>query len=672
MRHPPSIPPFFALAAMLLAPGAGGAGRGDLAPVPHPEIGQLGELGRQLEPEIARLDELLARPELEPRQLAEGYGELGRLYLAYELWEAAEVCFTNAARLEARDFRWSYYLGYLHRETGRLERAAELYETARELRRDYAPTHLRLGDVYLQLHRVEKAESLAAALLADTPAAAAPARVLLGKAALARHDYRAAREHFSAVLERHPEARWLHYQLAMAYRGLGDLDEARRQLALQGPGSLPMSDPLIDGLATLTTGASAELRQAMAEVGAGRVDEALARYRRAVASAPERADVRTSYAAMLAQLGDLEAAVDQYREALRLEPGNLLVRYSLGHTLALAGASRPAAYEEAELRLDEVLRLEGDFTDALRRRAQVREARGRADAALADYGRIVELEPWNLDARLDLAGALLRHDHLVAAAEELRAVLARDPAHASATLDLGTTLARLGQVEPAAARLEAVLALAADAETRARAHYNLGLLEAGRGSQDSAAEHFATAVELRPDWSDAHLQNAAALARAGRPAAAAAAYARAVTLVPDNAAAHHGEAMSLAAAGRFSEAMQRLEQGFAKFPQSGTFAHSLARLLAICPDPSLRDGTRALKLATAVVRASQTVEHAETLAMALAEVGRFDEAARIQGEILGVAEEEGVPAAALARMGEALARYQRRERWRLTAEKPTG
>ena len=46
--------------------------------------------------------------------LADAYGEMGKLFLAAEYFDAAETCFVNAGALAPSDMRWPYYLGHAY------------------------------------------------------------------------------------------------------------------------------------------------------------------------------------------------------------------------------------------------------------------------------------------------------------------------------------------------------------------------------------------------------------------------------------------------------------------------------------------------------------------------------------------------------------------------------
>ena len=73
-----------------------------------------------------------------------------------------------------------------------------------------------------------------------------------------------------------------------------------------------------------------------------------------------------------------------------------------------------------------------------------------------------------------------------------------------------------------------------------------------------------------------------------------------------------------------------LEEGTKRYPDDTMLVFVLARLLATCPDDSVRDGQRAFELAKKLYDGFNSLENAETLAMAYAEVGRFDDAVALQ------------------------------------------
>jgi hypothetical protein len=89
-------------------------------------------------------------------------------------------------------------------------------------------------------------------------------------------------------------------------------------------------------------------------------------------------------------------------------------------------------------------------------------------------------------------------------------------------------------------------------------------------------------------------------------------------------------------------------------------SYALARILAAAPDVRARDGRRALALAEQLLKARQSIETAETLAMALAEVGDFNEAVSVQRQVVDAAEKAGAKGE-LPQMRRNLALYERRQ-----------
>ncbi|MEO1366836.1 MAG: hypothetical protein AAFX50_06635, partial [Acidobacteriota bacterium] len=115
--------------------------------------------------------------------------------------------------------------------------------------------------------------------------------------------------------------------------------------------------------------------------------------------------------------------------------------------------------------------------------------------------------------------------------------------------------------------------------------------------------------------------------------------------------------MALILDDRDREARDVLDTVTARLPDL-TLRHLYARLLAGSPDPSVRRGEPAVALALAVFEEKRSPEHAETLAMAYAAAGRFDEALTLQGRLLEQARAEEVDAGFIGRVERNLTRYR--------------
>ena len=131
------------------------------------------------------------------------------------------------------------------------------------------------------------------------------------------------------------------------------------------------------------------------------------------------------------------------------------------------------------------------------------------------------------------------------------------------------------------------------------------------------------------------------LRRTGRVAESLPHYTAAMTAAPLASQAGFGYAIGLVRLRRWAEARDHLAEGAKSFPDQPGFDHALARVLAAAPDDRVRDGGRALAIMQALTRDQQTVSTSETMAMALAELGRFDEAVRWQRTAIGMASQSG-------------------------------
>jgi len=192
-----------------------------------------------------------------------------------------------------------------------------------------------------------------------------------------------------------------------------------------------------------------------------------------------------------------------------------------------------------------------------------------------------------------------------------------------------------------------------------------------RGQLDLASERFARAVRDDAIYLQARLQLANTLRLRGRLAPALMEYAEVIKQDPRTGEARLGQALVLVRLGRLDDARARLVEAERLLPGRSEFVEMLARLYAAAPDARIRSGEQALQLAQQLNRRQQTLGSREVMAMALAEAGRYDEAARWQRDTIGMAERAGFRDA-VPQLSEDLKRYEQgqpcRRLWRVEPE----
>lgn len=577
-----------------------------------------GSVRTQLAQAQSELDGLLNEPQADRDRLAGAFGRLGQLYLLYDFMPPSAAALRNAQALAPDDPRWSYYLAINYRYEGALEESVAALDRVVALVPNDLAALTHRADIRLELGLMEEAEGDYRLVLERDPASSA-ARLGLGRIDFDRRDYQSAVGRFEQALRGQPPGSVVHHHLGLALRRLGRREEAARQLELNDHLSVVFPDPLFTELQRLNVSREAHIKRGSAAM----------------------------------RQGNPRAALTAFLDALEAMPDDPLTIFNVGMALIELGEK-----EQAEARLRQSIAINDNYRDPQYNLALILAERGDLAGAERHFRRAGEIDPEDVEARVRHADILTRLQRTDEAVDLLEGVLEADAASPLARLALGAAHQKAGAVDAARVALAKVLEAAPGAPAeRAEAHYRLAVLTEANGAAADVdpIKHLRQAIELDPDFAEAHALLGRALARQELYVEGARHLARALRHDPANADWHRDRAMSLILGKRYAAARTGLtagRQALARLENdSGNDASGedaidhldtlLARLLAASPDPSVRNGAEALAIARRLMSERPSIQHAETVAMALAEVGEFAQAAALQQQALDEMERRG-------------------------------
>lgn len=413
-----------------------------------------------------------------------------------------------------------------------------------------------------------------------------------------------------------PQDRQWGYYLGMLYRQKGDFEAAAAQF-----------ERLLDGQ---SDDMLARLRLAEVHLQVGRLASSKTLLEAVIATQPRNAFAYYLLGQIAYEEEAFEAAVARYETVLTLQPAATQVHAPLGLAYRNLGNQEQSQYHLAR--------------------------RGQALVQLNDP-LVQELDAFKQSTG---ATALNQGQRLVDAGQYPEAIvvleqaIAQDSTNASTFISLGVAQAYTGDQPAAIEAFEQALRLDS---TRSTAYYNLGAIAVANGRPALAEERFRAALANDPRHRNAHLELAELLRRTNRCREAVEHFERTLEITPADIGARQHLALCHLYLREYAAARALLEDGLAANPNNLGFLDALARVLASSESDEARDGARALSLAEQAVSLQRRAETLETLAMAYAELGRYDEAIARQNEAIQMAEQRG-HTAYLTHLKNNLRRYQ--------------
>ncbi|HOC54318.1 MAG TPA: tetratricopeptide repeat protein [Verrucomicrobiota bacterium] len=246
------------------------------------------------------------------------------------------------------------------------------------------------------------------------------------------------------------------------------------------------------------------------------------------------------------------------------------------------------------------------------------DSQGRADEALTNYFKAVEIQPRYPDPLNNIGCILAARKQFAEAVPYFEAALRSRPDYGRAHENLAAALRELGRTQEAIPHLRAVLE---NKPQDTGALNGLGNALAGQGQYAEAVRYYEASVRAKPDQHAAHYGLANALARLGRADDAVAHYRLALQAKPDFAQAHNDLGIVLARQGRLHEAILALREAARVEPGTATFQLNLGRMLA-----ARQELGEAITCYQAALRiAPDNAEAHNGMGAALAATGKLDE-----------------------------------------------
>jgi tetratricopeptide (TPR) repeat protein len=278
-----------------------------------------------------------------------------------------------------------------------------------------------------------------------------------------------------------------------------------------------------------------------------------------------------------------------------------------------------------------------------------------ADGALADFNRAIKLGGDTTDNRLKRAHALADRKEFAKALKEYNLILSRDPYLAEAHYARGNVFEELGKLDQALVDYDEAIRLE---PTQTVTYMNRAVVYHLKGDLDKAIAGYNEAIRLgHPRIENAFHNRGVAYTALGRYSEAISDFDEAIRRNADFVDAYCDRARARSALGLSEEAFKDLETAERLGPNDAKTCNSLAWIFAAAFDPHLRDGQRAIRLATKACELAQwkNPSFLDTLAAAYAEAGKFADAIRTQEKALAL---PSLNDATAAGMRKRLALYQ--------------
>jgi superkiller protein 3 len=288
----------------------------------------------------------------------------------------------------------------------------------------------------------------------------------------------------------------------------------------------------------------------------GRLDEAIACFRKAIELEAKYAHAHHNLAFALARQGKHDEAAGYYKEAIALDPKSMPAHFNLGNALY-----HQRKLDEAIASYRKAIELDPKSSLAYTGLGVALAQQKKWDEAIACFRKAIELDPKYAMPHRGMGDVLTQLKKLDDAIACYHQAIALDPKFAGAYINLGLALREQGKLEEAFVCYQKAVVLDPH---HALAHGNLGALLCDyKHDYDGAIAEFRKAIALDPKHTAAYFNLGNTLVRKRDLAGAVTAYLKAVELDPKLTAAHYNLGLALQGQGKLEDAISSYRKALA-------------------------------------------------------------------------------------------------------------
>ncbi|MBI3272908.1 MAG: tetratricopeptide repeat protein [Planctomycetes bacterium] len=308
----------------------------------------------------------------------------------------------------------------------------------------------------------------------------------------------------------------------------------------------------------------------------GDLEGAIADYTEVVRIDPRCASARFNRAHAWRDKGDLEAAIVEYGEVVRINPGYAAAYYNRGNARELLHDWKGAIADQTE-----ALRLDPTNALAYSARGLSRHRAGDLRGALADFREALRLDPKLAVVHCNRGFALQDNGQVDEAITDFSEAIRLDPLHTTAYYNRGVLRQSRRDLDGAIADFkEAIRVNPQDAA----AFVNRGSARQAKGDLEGAIADQTEALRLDPRCDAAYVNRGSAWQVKGDPDLAIADFTEAIRLAPENVLAYYNRALARQGKrdldGTIADLRQTLAVAPADWPYRRTAVDLLGKLQA--------------------------------------------------------------------------------------------